>query len=389
MLTISVLQAWLAMEGIDLTTIGLFSLVGLPYTLKFLWAPVIDWLIPPFFGRRRGWLLIAQLFTIAAILGLAASHPGNNPWATAVAALLLSFFSATQDILIDAYRRESLSDSEQALGASLYTNGYRLGMLLTSGGGLVLADYVSFPAVYTVMAGFMLTGVMTTILSREPVQPSGTPETILRAVVLPLRDFFIRRDSGLILLFILLYKLGDIMAYQMSVPFYLELGFSNSEIGTIANIFGFAATMAGTLIGGLIYLHLGVYRSLWYFGILQCLSTAGFVILAYTGYNLSWLALIIGFENLSTGMGISAFLAFMANLTDRRFTATQYALFTSLMGVPRVIVSASTGFMAELLGWQGFFIACTLIAVPGLLLLFYFRGWMETIPNPVLSTVRP
>ncbi len=376
LLSITILQAWMKQEGLDLTTIGIFSLVGLPYTLKFIWAPLIDRYIPPFLGRRRGWLLIAQLFTIVAIFGLGSTDPGINPWVTGIAALILAFFSATQDIVIDAYRRESLSESEQAFGASLYVNGYRFGMLLASGGGLILADIVSFPQVYSVMAGFMLIGVVTTLLAPEPDRPEGTPETMLQAVVLPFLDFFKRKDSVLILLFILLYKVGDMMASHMTIPFYLELGFSNTEIGAIVKLIAFWATLGGTLVGGLLYLRIGVYRALWAFGILQGVSTAGFALLATIGYSIPWLTAVIGFENLSAGMGMSAYIAFMAHLTNKKFTATQYALLTSLMGIPRVIIAAPTGYMAQTMGWFAFFMSCALIAIPGLLLLFYFRGWM-------------
>jgi len=375
LLTISLLQAWMKEEGVDLTVIGLMALVGLPYTLKFLWAPFLDRFTLPFFGRRRGWLLVAQLSLIFSIVGLGLTDPGNNPWMVAFAAFLVTFFSASQDIVVDAYRREDLSDEELGLGSSLYVNGYRVGMLLASGGGLIMADHMSFFMVYVIMAACMLPGVLTTLLAPEPDVSAGTPKSLKEAVVGPLVDYFSRSGAIWILAFILLYKIGDQMASAMTMPFYLDMGFSKTEIGTVVKIFGFWATIAGSLIGGVLMLRMGINRSLWIFGFLQALSTAGFAILAKIGYNISLLSGVIAFENLSAGMGTAAYVAFMASITNKKFTATQYALLTSLMGIPRVMASAPTGFLAKNIGWEGFFIFCTLIAIPGMLLLFKFAPW--------------
>ena len=377
LLTGSVLQAWMKKEGVDLGTIGLFALVGLPYTLKFLWAPLTDRYAPPLLGRRRGWLLAVQVALVAAIAGLSLMQPAQHPGLLALAALLVTFFSASQDIVIDAYRREALADRELGLGASLYVNGYRVGMLLASGGGLILADFLPFPVVYRLMAGFMLLGILTTVFAPEPEVAEGTPTSLREAVIRPFVDYFSRRHAVLVLLFILLYKVGDTMASHMSTPFYLDIGFSMTEIGTVVKLFGFGATIGGGLLGGILILRTGIYRALWSFGILQALSTAGFALLAWTGYSLPLLAGVIAFENLSAGMGTAAFVAFMASLTNRRFTATQYALLSSLMGIPRVIVAAPTGYLAEWMGWFGFFVFCALVAVPGLLLLTRFRDWLE------------
>lgn len=374
LLTVTVLQAWMKDEGVDLSLIGLMALVGLPYTLKFIWAPILDRYVlnlfgKPFLGRRRGWLLLIQVALMVCIAGLGMTDPLNNPWMLAFAALLVTFFSASQDIVIDAYRREDLSDVELGLGSSLYVNGYRVGMLLASGGGLIMADHISFPQVYLVMAACMLIGAMTTLLSREPCMSEGTPSSIREAVIEPFLEYFRRSNPWTVLLFILLYKIGDSMASHMTIPFYLDIGFSKTEIGAIVKLFGFWATISGGLLGGLIILRMGIYRALWIFGILQAVSTAGFAVLAHIGHSLSGLAAVIAFENLSSGMGTSAFVAFMASLTNKKFTATQYALLTSLMGIPRVIASAPTGYLAELMGWFGFFIFCTFIAAPGLMLL--------------------
>ncbi|MDQ2695927.1 MAG: AmpG family muropeptide MFS transporter [Pseudomonadota bacterium] len=377
LLTLSVLQAWMTEEGVNLGAIGLFALVGLPYTLKFLWAPLLDRYTLGFLGRRRGWLLTLQVCLMLAIAGLGFTEPAASPWLVALAALLVTFFSASQDIVIDAYRRESLADDEQGLGASLYVWGYRMGMLLASGGGLILADHVSFSTVYFIMAGGMLAGILTTLFAREPAAVQGTPRTLAEAVIQPFLDYFARPDALLILLFILLYKIGDTMASHMTTPFYLEVGFTKTEIGAVVKLFGFWAVIAGGLVGGVLILRLHIYRALWLFGLVQALSTAGFALLAQAGPSVPALAAVIAFENFSGGMGTAAFIAFMASLTNRKFTATQYALLTSLMGVPRVIVAAPTGYLAQGLGWEGFFIFCTLIAAPGLILLTRFRRWMQ------------
>ena len=377
LLTITVLQAWMKEEGVDLTVIGMISLVGLPYTLKFLWAPVLDRFTLPFLGRRRGWLLVAQVALMFFISGLGFTEPGKSPWMVAFIAFLVTFFSASQDIVVDAYRREDLPDEELGLGASLYVNGYRVGMLLASGGGLIMADHMPFSMVYLVMAVCMLPGVLTTLLAPEPDIHDSAPKTIKEAVVLPLVEYFNRKGALWILAFILLYKIGDTMASAITIPFYLDIGFSKTQIGTVVKLFGFWATVGGSHIGGVIMLRLKINRSLWVFGFLQAISTAGFAILARIGNSLFALSAVITFENFSSGMGTAAFVAFMASITDKRFTATQYALLSSLMGVPRVIASAPTGFLVKHLGWETFFIVCTLIAVPGLLLLLKFAPWSQ------------
>jgi len=373
LLTISVLQAWMKEEGVDLAVIGLMALVGLPYTLKFLWAPVLDRYTIPIFGRRRGWLLIAQTALVLAIIGLSTTKPAQSPWLVALAAFWVTFFSASQDIVIDAYRREDLADKELGLGSSLYINGYRTGMLLASGGGLIMADHIPFSMVYLIMAACLLPGILTTLLTPEPKTPKGTPQTLQEAIVQPFVEYFSRPEAIWILMFVLFYKIGDSMASTMTTPFYLDIAFTKTEIGSIVKLFGFWATIAGSLAGGLIMLKIGIYRSLWLFGVLQAISTAGFAFLAQIGHSVPALAVVIAFENFSSGMGTAAYAAFMASITNQKFTATQYALLTSLMGIPRVVASAGSGFMAKTMGWEGYFIFCTLIAVPGLLMLLRIR----------------
>lgn len=378
LLTGSVLQAWLKDGGVDLKRIGFFALIGLPYTLKFLWAPLFDrYALPP--GRRRGWLLLTQLAVAAALLVLAAAEPSPSELGLiAGAGFLVALFSASQDIVVDAYRRESLAEAELGLGSALYVNGYRVGMLLAGGGGLILADWLSFPEMYRIMALAVAACVLVTLLAPEPAAPEGRPRTLRDAVVLPFLDYFSRDGAWLILAFILLYKVGDTMASAMTTPFYLELGYSKTEIGAVVKLFGFWATIAGGTLGGIWILRIGMARALWWFGIGQMVSTLGFVVLSQLPPSEMALAVIVAIENFTAGLGTAAFVGFMAALTDRRFTATQYALLSSLMGVPRVLLSAPTGWMAQALGWPGFFLLCALIALPGLLLL----RWVTRLNAP-------
>lgn len=370
LLTGSVLQAMLKDRGVDLANIGLFALVGLPYTLKFLWSPLFDRYALPWFGRRRGWLALMQLALAASLFALSLARPApNDLLMVSLAALLVAFFSASQDIVIDAYRRESLNDAELGLGSALYVNGYRIGMLLAGGGGLIIADHTSFETMFQFMAACMAACMAVTFFSPEPPLPLNSPRTLRDAVVLPFLDYFRRDGAWVALGFILLYKLGDTMASAMTTPFYLELGYSKTEIGAVVKLFGFWATIAGGTLGGIIILRIGLARALWVFGIGQMVSTLGFVALAYMGHDNVALAAVIAIENLTGGLGTTAFVGFMAALTDRRFTATQYALLSSLMGVPRVLLSAPTGWIALATGWPLFFVLCTLLAIPGLLLI--------------------
>ena len=375
----SVLQAWLKDGGVDLKTIGLFAFVGLPYTLKFLWSPLFDRYVVPLLGRRRGWLLVVQLALAAALFGLSFAQPTpQDLLPISIAALLVAFFSASQDIVIDAYRRETLAEAELGLGSALYVNGYRVGLLLAGGGGLILADLTSFQATYQLMAVFMIAAMLVTVLAPEPPLPEGRPRTLMDAVFLPFRDYFTRDGAWLALAFILLYKLGDTMASAITTPFYLELGYTKTEIGAVVKLFGFWATILGGTLGGIWILHIGMSRALWLFGLGQMLSTLGFAVLAGLPPSNAALATVVALENFTAGLGTAAFVGFMAALTDKRFTATQYALLSSLMGVPRVLAAAPTGWLAAWLGWAGFFVLCALIAIPGLLLL----KWITRLEKP-------
>ena len=368
-LTGQVLQAWMHDEGVNLKVIGLYSLVGLPYTCKFLWAPVFDRYIPPLLGRRRGWLLAAQLLLALSLVGLGRCDPAATPWLVALMAALVTFFSASQDIVVDAYRREDLNDEELGAGSSLYISGYRLGMLLSGGGGLILADTMPFSQVYLVMAFIMGIGVATTLMCREPPLVQGAPKTFKESVVEPFFDYFRHDRAVLILLFILLYKIGDQMATTMTMPFYQHLGFSKTEVGAVVKLFGTWAVILGGVAGAAVMLRIGTAGGLWLFGFFQMITIPGFIALALLGHSVAGLALVIALENLAAGMGTAAYTAYMASLTNKKFTATQYALLTSIMGVPRVILATPTGWMAEQMGWIAFFFVCTLMALPGLALL--------------------
>jgi PAT family beta-lactamase induction signal transducer AmpG len=374
-LTRSLLKVWMADQGVDLTTIGLFTLVGMPYALKFLWAPAIDRFTFKWLGRRRGWLLLFQLALCGAIVLLGTVGGSADPWWIAAVAAGVTFFSASQDIVIDAYRREDLPTAELGLGSSLYFYGYRIGILVAGSGGLILADRMSFQTVYLIMALCLLPGIAATLLTPEPRLLQGAPHNFKEAVIDPFIDFF-RRDSALwILLFILLYKIGDNIAGAITMPFYLDIGFTKTQIGAVVKLFGFWAISLGGLVGGMTILKIGIHRSLWIFGVLQAASTVGYALLAQTGPRLEALAGVVAFENFSSGMGTAAFMAFMASITNKKFTATQYALLTSFMRIPDLTISSFSGMMVHAMGWTAFFASCALIALPGLLLLTRFAPW--------------
>lgn len=373
----STLKVWLTEEGVDLALIGAFSLTGLPYTLKFLWAPLLDRYTLPFLGRRRGWLVISQLALITVLFCFSLINPKNNTFGLAGISLLLAFLSATQDILVDAYRREILKDEELGLGSSLAVNGYRVALLFSGAFALYLADHLPWAEVYRIMALGLCVGLVTVLLAPEPKVQIHRSLSIQASFIEPFKEFFMRPGAWTILAFIVLYKIGDSMASDMSNPFYLHLGFSKTEIGGVAKLFGFWATIAGGVIGGAMMLKIGINKALWIFGVLQAVSILSFSWLALIGHSVTGLAAAITAENLTSGMGTAAYAAFMASQTNRQFTATQYALLSSLMGIPRVIASAPTGWMAKELGWPLYFVVCGLIAIPGLLFLTKIAPWRE------------
>jgi PAT family beta-lactamase induction signal transducer AmpG len=391
LLTITILQAWLTREAVSLTTIGLFGLVGLPYATKFLWAPLLDRFQPSALGRRRGWLLISQLGVVASIVLLGMQSPDRAIWPVVIASYLLTFFSATQDIVIDAYRRESLADNEQGLAASFYTYGYRIGMLVAGSGGLIMAGSLGYQSVYLIMAAIMSLSIIVTFVAAEPVENAARPVTLVDSFVGPFVEFFTRSgrfrvEALLLLIFIIAYKLGDNLGTHMATAFYLGVGFEEAEIGW-ARVLGTGALLAGVFVGGALVLRLGLFWSLLVIGILQGLSTACFAILTAVGPALDWLAVIISFEELSAGMGTTALLAFMAALTNKRFTATQFALLSALANAPRAFLVAPSGFFATVLGWPAFFLTCAVVALPGLALLLYLRSWISEGAAPAAADI--
>ncbi len=381
LLTGSTLKFWMREEGLDLTSIGVFGLVGLPYTLKFLWAPLLDRIVLPFGGRRRGWMFITQVALLITLAFMAFAQPAIHLPAIAGLCLLIAFASASQDIVLDAYRREYLKDEELGIGSSIFVNGYRLGLLVSGALALILADYLSWPTAYFIMGMCMVIGIVATAYAPEPMVETIPPTSLREAFVGPLLEFCRRPGWLSILLFILLYKIGDSMASEMLSPFWVDLDVSKSTVAGIIKTFGLAASIGGGVLAGLVVYRWGIISSLLVFGFLQMISTAGFALLAIFGNHLFLLTTVIAFENLTGGMGTTAFVAFMASLTDKRFTAAQYALLTSVMGIPRVFAGSTTGLLATWLGWEGFFVFCTVLAIPGLLLITRLRK-LTTGPSP-------
>lgn len=365
----STLQAWMTDEGVDLTAIGMVSLLGLPYVFKFLWAPLLDRYTLPFLTRRKGWMVLFQALIVICIIGLALSDPKNHLNLVSMWAFLIALFSASQDVVIDAYRREVLPDEELGLGSSLYVTGYRVAMLASGALALIIAQATPWKETYLILAALMAPSIVFTLISTPENKHIPIPSNLKEAVIGPLADFFKRRGAIIMLMFILLYKVGDSMASNMTTPFILDIGYQKADIGYVAKTFGMIATIVGGIIGGTLMLRMNMKASLIFFGILQAVSTLGFSVLAQLPVSFAYLASVIAFENLASGMGTAAYAAYMASITNKQFTATQYALLSALMGVPRVILSSPTGWMAKVMGWEMFFVFCTLIALPGLLLL--------------------
>lgn len=393
------LTAWLAGSGVDKTSIGLFALVGLPYSLKFAWAPLMDRLPPPGpfarLGRRRGWMLASQLLLLAAIAAMGASDPGRDLWWTGVLALAVAFASASQDIVVDAYRVESLSETGMAAGAATLVFGWRLGQVGGGAAGLVLADLLPWSLVFGGMATLVGVGLVATLLNPEPGQPRdwSTGQVDARAhpvlawlhgaVVGPFVDFLGRPGWLAILLFIMLYKFGDAVLTVMKIPFFLELGFSRTEIAEVVKLFGFNAIIAGGFLGGVLLARLGIMRGLMICGVLMAVSNLVFVVQARAGHDMWMLAITVAVENVTTGMGTTAFVAYLSGLCNVAYTATQYALLTSLMALSRTVMSSGAGWLADQVDWTAFFVLSTVAAVPGLLLLAWMtRRFPATSPAP-------
>jgi len=375
---LSLLPAWLRSEHVDLRAIGLFALVQFPYNWKFLWSPLLDRYALPAFGRRRGWMLLSQIALIVALPAFGALNPQIDLMAIALLATTVAFFSATQDIVLDAYRREILPDPELGLGNSIHVNAYRIAGLIPGSLSLILADILPWRSVFFITALFMLPGILMTLVVREPSVAGTKPRTLREAVVERFREFMSRqgvRPALLMLTFMVLYKLGDSMATALATPFYLDMGFTKTEIGLIAKHAGLWPAVIGGLLGGLWMLKLGINRALWIFGVVQAISIPGFALLTAFPQDRIMLAVAIGFEALGVGLGTVAFVAFIARPTNPLYTATQFALFTSLATAPRVLINSVTGALVEQVGWLHFFMICTLLALPGMLLLPKVAPW--------------
>ena len=372
--------AWLRSHEVDLATIGLFALVSLPYTWKFAWSPLMDRFKLPFLGRRRGWALLAQVGLLFSIAALGSFDPSVSLQAIVVTVFIISLFSASQDIVIDAYRRELLADDELGTGTSLFVNAYRLSSLVPGSLALILSDHLPWSMVYWVTAAFMGIGIATTLLIREVSDDTLAPGTLREAIVEPFTEFFSRGGirAGLAILgFMFLYKLGDNMATALATPFYLDMGFSRTEIGSIAKVAALWAVIAGGIIGGIVMLKLSINRALWVFGVVQMVTILGYVWLSTAGHHPLGLFIVVSGEYLGVGLGSIALTAYMARETSKAFTATQFALFSSFIAIPRTFANASTGFIIEAIGYTQFFVLCTLVAIPGLLLLMKVAPWSE------------
>lgn len=393
-LLLNLIPAWLRTAQIDLKTIGLFALIQFPYTWKFLWSPLLDRYVVPVLGRRRGWMLLTQVALLLVISALGGFSPQRDLSVIVMLATLLAFLSATQDIALDAYRRELLLDNELGLGNAVHVNAYRIAGLIPGSLSLILADHLSWDMVFIITALFMLPGIAMTLLVTEPHRASP-PKTLREAVVEPFHEFITRQGwqgALLILAFLFFYKLGDSLCTALATPFYLDMGFSKSQIGLVAKNAGLWPAVIGALLGGVWMLKIGINRALWLFGVVQVVSIFGFYWLAMQGsqsevtaLHLTQLAFVIGLEAFGVGLGTAAFVAYIAHTTHPAYTATQFALFTSLAAVPRTFVNATAGWLVEQMGWGSFFLLCAVFAIPGMLLLLKVAPWRGAI-SPQFSS---
>ena len=377
---ISLLPAWLMDSGLELKAIALFSFIQLPYVLKFLWAPLFDGFSFSM-GRRRGWLIIFQVLLLVSISMAGLLDPKSQIMTVAIISTAIAFFSASQDAVIDAYRRELLLDNELGLGTAIHVNAYRIAGLIPGSLALILADSFPWELVFFITGLFMIPGIILTILIKEPLLKVMPPKTVKEAVIEPFMEFINRKgikEAILILLFIFLYKIGDSMATALATPFYMDLGFSMTEIGVIAKTVGFWASIIGGILGGILMIKIGINRALWIFGFMQMFATLSFAWLAISGYSPLILGITVGLEFFAAGLGTTAFIAYIAKTTNPKFTATQFALFTGLSAVPRTITNASTGYLVDFFGWHNFFIFCSFIAIPGMILLIKIAPWNKS-----------
>jgi len=383
LLTYSTLSAWLATNGVRRAAIGSFALVGIPYSFKFLWAPLMDRVPPPLrLGRRRGWGITTQILLIGAILGLGLCNPKHNLPLMAAFAVLVATLSASQDIVIDAWRVEILDKDQQASGAAMIQAGYRVGMLVSGAGGLLIAAYAGWFAAYATMAALLGVGLLVFLLGPEPkvsaqiAKPAASgwqaiSQSFATAVIGPFRDFMRRPLWPVILIAIFGYKLGEAMAGVMSTPLYISLGFSLPEIAAASKVFGFFSIVAGALLGGIVTTRFGIRRSLILCGILQSVGNLFFVLQAVGGHRIGYLALCVTAENLTGAMAGTALVTYLSSLCSPAFTATQYALLAALASVGRTVVASSGGFLSERIGWVRFFELTSVVALPAIVLFIW------------------
>lgn len=392
---VQLIPAWLRTENVDLKTIGFFGFVLLPYSFKYLWSPILDRYIPPFLGRRRGWMLITQVLLFVFMALLAVMNPQTDIKLILYVGLAVGFFSATQDIALDAYRRELLPDNELGLGNSFYANAYRVSGFIPGALGLILADYMPWSLVFLIVAAFMLVGIVHTFLIKEIEDDIKPPKSLKEAVVEPFRDFFAKdgfKAGLLILLFIFFYKFGDVVAQALITPFYLDVGFSKTVIGSVAKIVGLWSMIVGGFLGGILMFRLGINKSLWIFGVVQMVSILGFAVLNEVGPNVWMLGFAVAFEYLGVGLGSAALMAYIAKCTNKNFTGTQLALLSSFFAIPKSFAGILAGILIEGvkvsdgmfykvfgtisgIGYTNFFFVCTVLALPGMILLLWVAPW--------------
>lgn len=383
-LTGSTLQAWLTVSAIDIRTIAWFSWIGIPYLLKFLWSPLLDRYVPPFLGRRRGWMLLTQIGLVLGIVAMGTASPGAGIWIVGSFALWVALASASQDIVVDAYRTDLLPAKERGMGAAVGVLGYRIAMLASGGLALILADQIGWRSTYFVMAALMGIGILASFLAPEPATPSDTPRSLAIAVVAPLKDFFSRRGAVSLLALIVLYKFGDALAGTLTTAFLIRgVGFDLTDVGVVNKWFGFASLVTGALLGGLLMTNMSLYRALLFFGVLQAVSNLSFAVLAWAGKSYALLVFTVAFENLASGMGTAAFVAFAMALCNHRFSATQYALISALASLGRILFGPTTGELVALMDWANFFVVTFLAALPGLVLVWLLREEIAAVESDV------
>lgn len=381
-LTGGTLQAWMATTGVDIRTIGIFALIGVPYTLKFLWSPVMDRFTLPLLGRRRGWIFLTQIGLIFGISAMAFASPQSNPYLLGIIALFVAFTSASQDIVIDAYRTDVLREKERGAGAAVFVMGYRIAMLVSGALALILSDHIGWKNTYLLMASVLSIGIVTTLFAPEPEGKITPPISLQDAIWGPLRDYFSRDGAVTILFLIILYKLGDAYAGTLTTAFLIRgVGFSPTEVGAVNKGLGLISMIIGALFGGALMVRLGLFRSLLLFGILQAVSNLSFVFLAWIGKNYELFVFAVAFENLSGGMGTAAFVSLLMTICNQRYSATQYALLSSLASLGRIFIAPTSGFLVESIGWTNFFLITMLVATPGLWLLWSMKKTILNLKN--------